>query len=305
MKLSKHSFPHFDAVLRKNAKAVERVLDDFLSLMPCEREIIRPERLLRAMRLGVFNGGKRLRPFLLLETAALFDGDADSALYVAAALECVHCYSLIHDDLPAMDNDGLRRGKPTLHKIFDEGTAILAGDALLTIAFDIIADEVNGLSAQMRSSLILFLARASGVGGMAGGQMLDLVAGHSDEEGIIRMQAMKTGALLRFACEAGAMIAHATRENQKRLAAFGRVIGLAFQLVDDLLDITENTDVLGKTAGKDVVAGKITLVSLYGVEWVRRRLDLLIQEANNILEPYGRKADLLRKAAFFISCRNY
>jgi farnesyl diphosphate synthase len=193
----------FQSHLARCALAVERLLSALLSEHAQEGEIVRPPRLMQAMRHGVLSGGKRLRPFLAMESAALFNGNAEAALRVAAALECIHCYSLIHDDLPAMDNDDLRRGQPTVHKAFDEAAAILAGDGLLTFAFDILADPATELPDSARLDLILALSRASGMGGMAGGQALDLRAGtdRPDEAGIIRLQAMKTGALLRFACD--------------------------------------------------------------------------------------------------------
>jgi len=300
-------FSDFLALLHKNADAVETLLDRILSPALPEGEINRPPRLLAAMRHGVLNGGKRLRPFLVMESAALFDAPRQPALHVAAALECIQCYSLIHDDLPAMDNDDLRRGKPTVHKAFDEATAILAGDALQTLAFDILADDANALPAQTRARLVLALARACGVGGLCGGQMLDIAAEKEkpDEQGIITMQAMKTGSLLRFACEAGAIVANAPGEDCARLAEFGTAIGLAYQLADDLLDITAEPAVVGKTLRKDVSASKATLIALHGGEWVRRQLDGLVQQANDILHPYGDKADILRQAARFIACRNY
>ncbi|RCL00904.1 MAG: farnesyl diphosphate synthase [Candidatus Tokpelaia sp. JSC189] len=300
-----HSFSVFETILQKHSKTVEALLGCILSANTRNGEIIRPARLLAAVRHGVFNGGKRLRPFLVMESTMLFDARGKSAVAVAAALECVHCYSLIHDDLPAMDDDDLRRGKPTVHKAFDEATAILAGDALLTLAFDILADEANGLPAETRALLVLSLARASGIGGMVGGQALDIVAEQrkSDEREIILLQVMKTGALLRFACEAGAVVANASMEDRKRLAEFGRAIGLAFQLADDLLDVTEGTAILGKTAGKDITAGKATLVAIHGVDWIRHQLDGLIAQANEILQPYGQKADILRQAALFVSRR--
>ncbi|TGW05249.1 polyprenyl synthetase family protein, partial [Mesorhizobium sp. M2D.F.Ca.ET.145.01.1.1] len=192
-----------------------------------------------------------------MESAALFSADGEAALRVAAALECVHCYSLIHDDLPAMDDDDLRRGQPTVHKAFDEATAILAGDALLTLAFDILAGEATALPAERRAALVVALARAAGAGGMVGGQKLDLDAEQvrPDEAGIIRLQAMKTGALIRFACEAGAIIAGASAVDRERLAEFGSAIGLAFQLADDLLDLTADAKQMGKATKKDAAAG--------------------------------------------------
>ena len=238
----------FPTLLSARAAAVEKLLAKLLSDHPQEGELIRPPRLMQAVRHGVLNGGKRLRPFLVMESAALFDGNYEASLRVAAALECVHCYSLIHDDLPAMDNDDLRRGQPTVHKAFDEAAAILAGDSLLTFAFDIIADPATELPGKARLDLILALSRASGMGGMAGGQALDLRAqtDQPDEAGIIRLQAMKTGALLRFACEAGPIIAGASNEDRQHLAEFGSAIGLAFQLADDLLDHTSDAVTLAR-----------------------------------------------------------
>src|SRR5690242_4879573 len=210
--MSKDDQIAFETALFMRAAAVETELRRILDGRPLTSEIARPERLMAAMRHGVLNGGKRLRPFLVMESAALFSADNDAALRVAAALECVHCYSLIHDDLPAMDDDDLRRGQPTVHKAFDEATAILAGDALLTLAFALIADEALDLPAGRKVKLLGSLAQAAGIGGMAGGQMLDIDAERQkpDEAGIIRLQAMKTGALIRYACEAGAMLAGAS-----------------------------------------------------------------------------------------------
>ncbi|MBX3568478.1 MAG: polyprenyl synthetase family protein [Rhizobiaceae bacterium] len=296
----------FSARLERRAQTVTDTLRALLDGRIRDGEIDRPNRLLQAMRHGVLNGGKRLRPFLLIETAALFGADGDAALRAAAALECVHCYSLIHDDLPAMDDDDLRRGQPTVHRAFDEATAILAGDSLLTLAFDIVADPATPLAAQARTALILGLARASGVGGMAGGQMLDLEAERvrPDERGIIRLQAMKTGALIRFACEAGAVVGDAAPSDRERLAEFGSAIGLAFQIADDLLDVTASSERMGKATGKDAGAGKATLVALHGVDWARRQLDSLVEEACDLLHPFGGTADVLRAAASFVADRS-
>jgi farnesyl diphosphate synthase len=297
----------FESVLAARARSVEAMLDKLLDLRQAEGEVTRPAELMAAIRHGVLNGGKRLRPFLLVESASLFDADGEAALRVAAALECVHCYSLIHDDLPAMDNDDLRRGQPTVHKAFGEAAAILAGDSLLTYAFDVIADDVTELSAQTRIKLVLGLARASGIGGMAGGQALDLAAETNapDESGIVTLQAMKTGALIRYACEAGAIIGNATAIEREILAEFGSAIGLAFQLADDVLDVTSDTASLGKTAGKDTHAGKATLVSLYGVEWARTQLSGLVAQANELLSPFGERAARLQSAARFIATRSF
>jgi farnesyl diphosphate synthase len=295
----------FQSHLARRALAVESLLSALLSDHPQDGEIIRPVRLMQAIRHGVLNGGKRLRPLLVAESAALFDGNADAALRVAAALECVHCYSLIHDDLPSMDNDDLRRGQPTVHKAFDEAAAILAGDSLLTFAFDIIADPATELSDKTRLDLILALSRASGFGGMAGGQALDLQAAidQPGEAGIIRLQAMKTGALLRFACEAGPVLAGASDEDRQRLAEFGSAVGLAFQLADDLLDHTSDAMTLGKAAGKDNAAGKATLVSLHGSVWAHKQLKGLVEQAVELLAPYGDKAGMLIEAARFVAER--
>ncbi|WP_031251522.1 polyprenyl synthetase family protein [Mesorhizobium sp. LSHC412B00] len=290
----------------RRAAAIETELRLLLEGRTLAGEIARPERLMAAMRHGVLNGGKRLRPFLVMESAALFGADGEAAMRVAAALECVHCYSLIHDDLPAMDDDDLRRGQPTVHKAFDEATAILAGDALLTLAFDVLADEATALPAERRAALVLALARAAGTGGMVGGQTLDLEAERSrpDEAGIIRLQAMKTGALIRFACEAGAIIAGAAPQDRDRLAEFGSAVGLAFQLADDLLDLTADASQMGKATGKDAAAGKATLVALHGANWARSQLHGLVKQAHELLEPYGEQAALLKAAASFVAIRN-
>ena len=295
----------FAEALESRALAVETALARLLDGRLRDGEIARPARLLEAMRHGVFAGGKRLRPFLVMESAALFDAAGEAALRVAAALECVHCYSLIHDDLPSMDNDDVRRGKPTVHRAFDEATAILSGDALLTYAFDILADDATGLPAATRLELVLGLARAAGIGGMVGGQMLDLDAARvrPDEAGIVTLQAMKTGALIRYACEAGAVAGQASAADRERLAEFGSAIGLAFQLADDLLDVTGDAVQLGKATRKDDGAGKATLVALHGQDWTRRQLRGLVDQARTLLEPFGGKAARLVEAASFIAER--
>lgn len=295
----------FAQSLNLRALEVETMLVGLLDLRLRSGEVARPERLLAAMRHGVLNGGKRLRPFLVIESAALFGQHGDAVLRVASALECIHCYSLVHDDLPAMDNDDMRRGQPTVHKAFDEAAAILAGDSLLTYAFDIVASEETDLPASIRIELVSALARASGIGGMAGGQALDLMAegNKPDEAGIITLQAMKTGALIRFACEAGAIIAGASREDRERMAEFGSVIGLAFQLADDLLDVTSDAASMGKATGKDAAAGKATLVALHGIDWTRKQLSGLVAQAESLLEPFGDDAVILKQAARFIAER--
>ncbi|QGA56668.1 polyprenyl synthetase family protein [Brucella sp. 2280] len=295
----------FTTLLNRRAMEVEAALASLLDERPRTGEIARPQRLIAAMRHGVLNGGKRLRPFLVLESAALFGQHGRAVLRVAAALECIHCYSLVHDDLPAMDDDDLRRGQPTVHKAFDEAAAILAGDSLLTYAFDIIASDETELDATTRIKLVCALTRASGLGGMAGGQALDLMAEtrKPDEAGIITLQAMKTGALIRFACEAGAFIAGASQEDRERMAEFGSAIGLAFQLADDLLDVTADAGTMGKATGKDAAAGKATLVSLHGIDWTRQQLSGLVAQAESLLAPFGEDAETLKQAARFIAER--
>jgi farnesyl diphosphate synthase len=294
----------FESRLAANAREIEGVLDALLSQQVLDDEIARPENLRAAMHYAVLNGGKRLRPFLVVETAAMLGGNRDAALRIGAALECVHCYSLVHDDLPAMDDDDLRRGKPTVHIAYDEATAILAGDSLLTYAFDIIA-STPGIDETSKVALILALSRASGLGGMAGGQALDLAAERHapDEQGIIMLQAMKTGALIRFACEAGAIVAGSPAEDRATLRRFGERIGLAFQLADDILDLTADSATMGKATGKDAGRGKGTLVGLNGMAWAEATLSAHIQEADALLKPYGERAAVLVEAARFIAER--
>ena len=296
----------FQARLKSNAEAVETLLAGLLSADPRTDEIARPERLMAAMRHGVLNGGKRLRPFLVVESAALFpDVERETALRIGAALECIHCYSLVHDDLPAMDDDDLRRGQPTVHVAFDEATAILAGDSLLTLAFDIAAAPETRLPDATKTALVLALARAAGIGGMAGGQMLDLAAETTapGEAGIVTLQAMKTGALLRFACEAGAILADAPREERLALRRYGETVGLAFQIADDLLDLTADAATLGKATGKDADRGKATLVSRRGQAWAENRLQELVTEAEALLAPFSHRAGILVETAHFIANR--
>lgn len=299
------NFKAFETRLAASAREIETQLDALLSAKVFDDEIARPERLRSAMHYAVLNGGKRLRPFLVVETAALLGGNRQSALRVGAALECVHCYSLVHDDLPAMDNDDLRRGKPTAHIAFDEATAILAGDSLLTYAFDIIASEQTALPDASKVGLILALARAAGIGGMAGGQALDLAAEKQspDEDGIVTLQAMKTGALIRFACEAGAIVAGAAADDRARLRRFGEKIGLAFQLADDILDLTADAATMGKATGKDAGRGKGTLVGLHGLCWAEAMLGEHVSEAEALLSPYAEKGAVLAEAARFIAKR--
>jgi len=292
--------------LKANAQDVEAVLADLLSGEGRPDEIVRPGRLLDAMRHGVLNGGKRLRPFLVTETAALFPAaERTAALRVGAALECIHCYSLVHDDLPAMDDDDLRRGQPTVHIAFDEAAAILAGDGLLTLAFDTIAAPATRLDAATKVELVLALSRAAGIGGMVGGQALDLAAETDapDEAGVVTLQAMKTGALIRFASEAGAILAGAPQAERLALRRYGETIGLAFQIADDLLDLTADAATMGKATGKDAGRGKATLVARRGQAWAESRLQELVAEAEALLAPFGARAKILVETARFIANR--
>jgi len=300
----------FNARLAETAAATEALLGRLLADAALPSEIARPARLLAAMRHAMLGGGKRLRPFLLAESAALFGAAREGALLAGCALECVHGYSLVHDDLPAMDDDDLRRGRPTVHKAFDDATAILAGDALLTLAFDVMARVEVHAEASVRAALVLELARAAGIGGMAGGQMLDLAAegrfGDKQKLGeteVKTLQAMKTGALIRFAARAGAILGQADAPGRAALDRYGAAVGQAFQIADDLLDVEGDAATLGKAAGKDAAAGKATLVSLLGVKGAHARLAALVAEAESALAPFGGKADILRAAARFTAER--
>lgn len=294
-------------MLSDRATQIEAFLSDYLSDETRGEEIARPAKLLKAIRHGVLNGGKRMRPFLVLEIATMLGSSDQKAVHAAAGLECLHCYSLVHDDLPAMDDDDYRRGQPTIHKAFDEATAILAGDAMLTLAFELTVSEAGGIDAQTRCLLAAALARDSGMAGMVGGQTLDLAYENSDasEDIISRIHAMKTGALIRYACTAGALIAGGSPNDVASMQKYGEIIGLAFQLADDLLDVTSDSETMGKATGKDSEAGKRTLVEIYGVDWARTRLDELIAQAEAILAPYGERADVLRAAAQFVAKREF
>jgi farnesyl diphosphate synthase len=276
-------------------------------------ELARPDRLLDAMRYASLGAGKRFRPFLVVESASLFGVPREQALMAGVALECVHCYSLVHDDLPAMDNDDLRRGQPTAHKAFDEATAILAGDGLLTFAFDILARPETHPSPAVRVDLVLALARAAGLGGMVGGQMLDLAAeGRFDrgvpqqlaEAEVATLQAMKTGALLKFACCAGAILGQSSPAQREALDRYGTAVGKAFQIADDLLDVEGDPALVGKQTGKDAQAGKATIVGLLGPEGARARLRTLVAEAETALAPFGAAASVLIAGARFVAERH-
>ena len=294
------------------AAETEVALDELLGVAGVEGELLRPGRLRDAMRYASLGGGKRIRPFLLAASADLFAVPRPRSLLAGAALECVHCYSLVHDDLPAMDNDDLRRGRPTTHKAFDEASAILAGDGLLTFAFDVLSRSEVHPDASVRVHLIQALSRAAGLGGMVGGQSLDLAAEgrfddgrpqRLDEKEILTLQAMKTGALLRFACAAGGILGQASVAEYETLERFGAIVGQAFQIADDLLDVEGDSATLGKAAHKDAGAGKATLVGVLGVNVAKARLEELVRDAEKTLAPFGESAQPLVEAAEFIAHR--
>ena len=286
-----------EEAMREGSAAVACVLD---SLLP---EPTDPEaRLFEAMRYATLGGGKRLRPFLVLCGARLCGASDENALRVGAAIEIVHCYSLIHDDLPAMDDDDMRRGQASCHVAFDEATAMLAGDALLALAFEVLADEATHEDPSVRSELIMGLAVASGGRGMVGGQMIDLIAEHTvpDIATITRMQRMKTGALIRFSCEAGAILAGAPEKARDALRLFAHDLGFAFQITDDLLDAEGNSAALGKATQKDAAAGKATFVTVLGIGPARARARLLVRQATAHLDIFDENAAHLRQIAEYV-----
>jgi farnesyl diphosphate synthase len=301
----------FEGRLLEAADAAERVLDSLLTGITLPGETLRPPRFLEAMRYASLGGGKRFRPFLTIETARLFGVEGHGVWRAAAAVEMIHCYSLVHDDLPALDNDDLRRGRPTTHKAYGEATAILVGDALLTYAFDVTADPATHKDPKVRAELILALARAAGFGGMIGGQILDLEAEQASEphkaEAVIQLQAMKTGALLHYAVEAGAILGQAEPPARAALSEYGRSLGAAFQVADDILDVEADELALGKRAGKDAERNKATLVAALGIEAARARRDSLAAAAIAALDsfPQGRQAAVLKEAAHFVATRTH
>lgn len=284
------------------AKEIDEALDTLLP--PAEG----PEsRLFEAMRYAAIGGGKRLRGFLVLEGARQFGVSRTAALRVAGAIEMVHAYSLVHDDLPAMDDDDLRRGKPTVHKAFDEATAILAGDALQCHAFTVLAEEDTHSDPGVRAELVRCLSRAAGPRGMCGGQMLDMLAEEAgeplDEIAIGRLQTLKTGKLIEVSAEAGAILGKAPSAQRHALCLYGRDLGAAFQIADDLLDATVSAEEAGKRTGKDAEAGKATLVGLLGLERARIQAERLVEQAKGHLDGFGDRAELLRLLADFVIAR--
>jgi farnesyl diphosphate synthase len=288
----------FADALRDAAKLTDSVLDRLIGV-PSGPEA----RVFDAMRYSALAPGKRLRPFLVLASARLFSVAERSALQVAAATEMVHAYSLVHDDLPAMDDSDLRRGRPTCHKQYDEATAVLAGDGLLTMAFEVLAETDTHGDPGVRCELVSALAKAAGAHGMVGGQMFDLLAEHDaslDIGAITRLQRLKTGALIAFSCEAGAILGKAAPELRAALRGYAHDLGLAFQIADDLLDVEGSAAETGKPVGSDAVAGKATFVSILGVERARNQAAALIRQAIAHLDLFEEKADLLRQAAHFV-----
>jgi farnesyl diphosphate synthase len=297
----------FAARLDRTAEDTEALLAKLLGDAPLADEITRPKRLMDAMRYSTLGGGKRLRPFLVVESSAIFAVPRDAALLAGAALECIHCYSLIHDDLPAMDNSDLRRGRPTLHKKTDDATSILAGDGLLTLAFDIVTRDELHRDPTVRLLLTRALARAAGIGGMVGGQMLDLAGegrfGDREVVDVARLQQMKTGALLRFGCIAGAILGQSAQKEYQALDDYGRALGEAFQIADDLLDVEGDAAALGKQTGQDAALGKTTFVTQLGVDGAKQRVQDLLARADQALSIFGAKGDVLRAAARFVAER--
>ncbi|WP_017664023.1 polyprenyl synthetase family protein [Porphyrobacter sp. AAP82] len=289
--------------LAQEIRRVQAEIDSlFDALLPVPDDT--SARLVEAMRYAAIGGGKRVRPLLVASTAALFGVSRGAALRAGAAIEAIHVYSLIHDDLPCMDNDDLRHGKPTLHRAYDEATAVLAGDALHALAFEILADDATSEDPFTRSELILTLGQASGMGGMAGGQMMDMVA---DEEGVVydlqaitRLQQLKTGALLAAAVEMGAILGKVPPQGRAHLRAYARDIGLAFQIADDLLDVEGDIEKAGKALRKDNEQGKQTFVTLMGIDKAREQARALVDQAVLRLASYGGEADILRALARFI-----
>ena len=286
-----------DSALRECSDDIARELHGILP------EADGPEsRVHEAMRYATLVGGKRLRPFLVLTSAELFGVSRSSSLRVAAAVELVHTYSLIHDDLPCMDDDDLRRGQPTVHVKYDEATAVLAGDALLTLAFEVLGDETCNPDPLIRANLVVALAQAAGAHGMVAGQMIDLIAEtvEFDVSKITRLQQLKTGALIAFSCESGAILGRASDQMRHALHAYAHDLGLAFQIVDDLLDAEGDAEAMGKAVGKDEARGKATFVSVLGIERARTQARMLADQAASHLDPFGEKANLLRDVAAFV-----
>ncbi len=300
MSITAAASPALKAALKEVSAEMDRRFDALLKVPDDARA-----PLYKAMRHAAIGGGKRLRPLLVFATARLFDVSRDAAGRVATALEAIHVYSLIHDDLPAMDDDDMRHGKATVHKAFDEATAILAGDCLHALAFEVLADPATHADPFVRAELIADLARASGPSGMAGGQAMDLAADGAkfDLGTVTRLQQMKTGALIAAAVEAGAILGRVAPEGRRHLRGYAHDLGLAFQIVDDLLDVEGDEQLAGKKLRKDGEQGKETFVSLLGVDRARQQSQMLVDQAIDHLRSYGPEADLLRAIARFVTDR--
>jgi len=295
-----------DTILAESLERIAREIDAaFDNLLQPPQDARR--RLVEAMRYAAIGGGKRLRPLLLISTAEMYGVDRNAAIRAAVAVESIHVYSLIHDDLPCMDDDALRRGKPTVHRAFDEATAVLAGDALHAFAFELLADPATSGDPFIRAELVQTLGTASGLQGMAGGQMMDMLAGESamDLPTVTRLQQLKTGALLGASVEMGAILGHVPTEGRTHLRGYARDIGLAFQIADDLLDHGGDEAAAGKALRKDAEAGKQTFVSLLGPERARAQAEMLVEQAVTHLSQHGREADLLRALARYIVERDH
>ena len=292
----------FPSRLAELADKMETVLSDHLPRPQGHQSVI-----MEAMRYTALGGGKRLRPFLLVETARMLGHDSDGIYIAGAALECLHVYSLVHDDLPCMDDDDLRRGKPTVHKAYDEAIAVLAGDGLLTHAFDLLAMDSIHPDPNIRLKLISGLAKAGGVHGMIGGQVIDISVSESDRDEalITQLQALKTGALIEYAVSAGATLAGATQEQHKALQNYARDMGLAFQIKDDILDVEGDADLVGKAVGKDENLGKATFVSILGLEGAREKAAQLGARAKGHLEPFEKHAQTLCDTVDFVLHRSH
>ena len=287
----------FETTIRETAGLVENALD---TMLPAGTGPL--GRVVDAMRHGALDGGKRLRPFLVIAAADMFDCPRERSIRTGCAVEMIHCYSLIHDDLPAMDDSDLRRGRPSVHKAFDEATAILAGDALLTQAFEILAEPATHPDAEIRCALARELAHASGKAGMVGGQMIDIYAEQKDFDldGVKQLQALKTGALIRFSARAGGIVGGADDSAVSALTAYAEDLGLAFQIVDDLLDIYGDADDLGKPTGQDTDMDKATFVKILGADAARTHANELVDRAESHLDGFGNAADPLKGAARFV-----
>lgn len=293
--------PHalLSPALANAARDIDTFFDQHLAAPGDPRDTV-----FNAVRYAAMDGGKRLRPLLVQASSHLFNVDREAAIRVGAAIECVHVYSLIHDDLPCMDDDDMRRGKPTVHKAFDEASAVLAGDGLQALAFELLADEATHSDPFVRAELVLALAKAAGLAGMVGGQAMDLAAEKTGEPfdlpTITRLQQLKTGALIGFCLEAGAILGHVPPEGRTALRGYARDIGLAFQIADDILDVEGSAAMTGKAVGKDENAGKATFVSLMGLERAREQAQMLVEQAINHLHGFGKEADLLRAIALYV-----